>query len=182
MAWCRHTTALSELFFFTVLDRLTTTRVLCWFLYFCGFLYARQQDMIKLQWKTNKQNVSKTKQNKAREKHKRIKSDLNKLLENHLYFISVYNARIFPRNIAIINLFAWAHGHITRYISAQITPYMTSHVVPSYTRHPVIYVSQCIGSRPQHIKPSRFYLWMGSHWPHHVKCQHLVCHMWRHTA
>ena len=137
-----------------VVDRLTTTRALCCFLY-CGFPYARQQDMTTLQWKTNKQNV-KQKQNKARKKQKRISSDLNKLLENHLYFISVYNTRIFPRNIVVINLCARAHGHITRYISVQIMQYMTSHVVP-------------------------FYLWMGSQWPHHVKCQHLVCHMWRHT-
>ena len=82
--------------------------------------------------KTTVENKKKTlaKQNKAGEEHKRITSDLNKLLENHLYFISVYTARIFSRNIAIINLCAWAHGHITLYISIKITPCMTSQVVP----------------------------------------------------
>ena len=108
-----------------VVHRLTTTRALCCF-FCCGFPNARQQDMTTLQWKTNKQNV-KQKQNKARKKQNRISSDLNKLLENHLYFISVYNTRIFLRNIVVINLCAWAHGHITRYISSNYAIHDVTH-------------------------------------------------------
>ena len=157
MAWCRHTTALSEHFFFTVVDNNPCVVLIPLFL---RLPYARQEDMVKLQWKINKQNVSKT--NKAWERHKRITIDLNKLLENHLYFISVYNARILPRNIAIINLCAWADGHITRYISNyaihDVTCSAVIHASPSHLRFPVHRLTAA-----QHIKPPRFYLWMGSH-------------------